>query len=132
MALKHRNGKSPEMKKTCDYMQSQAVAIRNFARDFDQMVTGMEGISEDLAQRSAGWVASSRVASTLSDVYGENGIEGVYGTMAEVVNAMTVLKGLFVTEDPISGSFSSEEQQKEQEAARKGFTEALNRYNEQP
>lgn len=132
MALKSRNGQNRETQRTADYMEGQARAIRQFAGDFEKMVTGMEEISQDLALRSSGWVASSRVAATLSDVYGQNGIEGVYGTMAEVVNAMTVLKQLFVTEDPIAGSFSSEQQQRDQEAARKTFEDAMQRYHNQP
>ena len=132
IAMKARVKNNPEMKKTYEYMQGQATAIRNFSKDFDSMVTGMEEISQDLAQRSSGWVASSRVASTMSDVYGENGIEGVYGTMAKVVDSMTTLKQLFITEDPIVGSFDSEEQKKEQNAARENFESALKRYHEQP
>jgi len=127
-AMNQHVEQNPEVKRTVAYMQRQAKAIREFADDFEGMVTQFEQCGNDLAKRASGWAASSRVIGMMQDVYGPGGTETVYNTMASVVDSMGRLKSIFSTEDLLAESFDSEKKEADLKRAKQNYRRAIEEY----
>lgn len=129
-AMKQHVKDNPEVKRTVEYMQKQAKAIREFSKDFEGMVGQLEKCGDDLSARASGWVASSRVIGMMQDVYGSGGTESVYNTMSDVVEAMASLKSIFSTDTLIEGSFDSEKKDADLKRAKDNYKKAIEKYYE--
>lgn len=128
VSMKQHVKKNPEVKRTVEYMQKQAKAIRDFSKDFEEMVDQLEQVGDDLSARASGWVASSRIIGMMHDVYGSGGTESVYNTMSQVVEAMASLKSIFSTEPLIEGSFDSEKKDADLRRAKENYKKAIDEY----
>lgn len=132
-SMEVQSRRHPHLKATAEQMREQAAHLRTFSQEYREMVQQVETIGDDLAGRSAGWVASSRISGLMSEVYGAGGIDGVYTTMAHVVDAMAQLKAMFRPEELLGGSAtSSAEQNQAVDEARTEYQSAIDRYYEEP
>lgn len=127
-SMKQHVKQTPGLKRTTEYMQKQSKAIRQFSKDFDEMVVQLEKCSSDLSARASGWLASSRIVGMMQDVYGPGGTEGVYNTMSQVVQSMSTLKSLFSTDALIEGPFDSEKKEADMNRAKENYQKALEDY----